>query len=740
MGKSFDIRIFYVFLVWLLSSLTLHSQSISISENGNQPHESAMLDIRSQNKGILIPRVSLDNINSTKIDGENIAATGLLIYNSNPSTVGGNGVGFYSFNGSIWEKIITNATPGSVDIDFFEEGSNGAPNDINDDMYTHGHVGIGTESADYPLDVETKDDRGINTLMTGEQDDQVVGHYINNLAGGSGRHIGSYSGLGGTGTGIQYGNFQSIFNNGDGIHYGSFNSLIGSGSGIQFGSGQSISNNGSGIHYGIHNSLSGTGTGQQYGSYQWISNSGDAEHYGTYNLLSGSGPGLQYGARQEITNTGNGGHVGVSNLLSGSGQGAQTGTLNEVNNIGSSVHYGTRNILSGTGSGMQVGTRQSILNSGNGIHYGSRSTLGGTGSGDQYGTYQSISNSGNGNHYGSYNTISGDGSGVKYGSYNAIEGNGGSEVVASYQGISVIGGVDHYGSYNNLSGSTDFDVMGAYQYISSSGDGNHYGVRNILHGDGNGSQIGTLNSITNSGVGNKYGSYNTIPASLPGLHYGVYSSVLKAENFAGYFNGNVYIGTDNVSGPRPNLQISGGSDASYLDGSGDLAIGEIDEANIVFDVNEILARNNGNSAPLFIQKDGGNLLLASDELGAVGIGVGSDANMPAGFLLAVDGRVIAEEIQVEVSGSWPDYVFEDSYQLKDLVTLENEISELGHLPGLPSAEQAKNEGIQLGLMQQSLLEKIEELTLYMIEANKEIKALRNENETLSIRLDKVEIK
>ena len=123
----------------------------------------------------------------------------------------------------------------------------------------------------------------------------------------------------------------------------------------------------------------------------------------------------------------------------------------------------------------------------------------------------------------------------------------------------------------------------------------------------------------------------------------------------------------------------------------------------------------------------GDILLVPQELGAVGIGVTSIGFLPDGFLLAVDGKAIFEEARVQLSGNWPDYVFKEDYQLKSLDVLEQDIASLGHLPGMPPASKVEAEGVDLGEMQRILVEKIEELTLYMIAADKEIASLREAN-------------
>ncbi len=113
------------------------------------------------------------------------------------------------------------------------------------------------------------------------------------------------------------------------------------------------------------------------------------------------------------------------------------------------------------------------------------------------------------------------------------------------------------------------------------------------------------------------------------------------------------------------------------------------------------------------------------------------SQVASGYKLNVDGKIICEEVKVQNSVSWPDYVFESSYKLPDLLSVEKQIQAKGHLPGVPSADEVCNNGISLGEMQATLLQKVEELTLYMIEQQKQINALKTENEELKISLQTI---
>ncbi|MDR2009871.1 MAG: hypothetical protein LBQ22_05270 [Bacteroidales bacterium] len=91
---------------------------------------------------------------------------------------------------------------------------------------------------------------------------------------------------------------------------------------------------------------------------------------------------------------------------------------------------------------------------------------------------------------------------------------------------------------------------------------------------------------------------------------------------------------------------------------------------------------------------------------------------PKGYRFAVAGKMIAEEIVCKTKAYWPDYVFEENYDLLSLTELEEFINKNNHLPKVPKADEIEEKGINLGDMDNILLEKIEELTLYTIQQQK----------------------
>ncbi len=130
-----------------------------------------------------------------------------------------------------------------------------------------------------------------------------------------------------------------------------------------------------------------------------------------------------------------------------------------------------------------------------------------------------------------------------------------------------------------------------------------------------------------------------------------------------------------------------------------------------------------------ITRDGissGKLNFQVKEMAIGGTGLGSP--FAIGFRFSVIGKAIAEEVHVQPVAQWPDYVFEEEYDLISLPKLEEYILENKHLPEIPTAEEVSGEtGFALGAMNAKLLKKVEELTLYVIQLHKRIEELENKN-------------
>lgn len=107
--------------------------------------------------------------------------------------------------------------------------------------------------------------------------------------------------------------------------------------------------------------------------------------------------------------------------------------------------------------------------------------------------------------------------------------------------------------------------------------------------------------------------------------------------------------------------------------------------------------------------------------------------------LEVNGQIHAKEVQIDLK-NWPDFVFEEDYDLQPLREIALFIKTHGHLPNIPSATQVEDEGVYLGKMNALLLQKIEELTLHLIEKDEQINRLNQKFESLEKQLDALIIK
>lgn len=113
------------------------------------------------------------------------------------------------------------------------------------------------------------------------------------------------------------------------------------------------------------------------------------------------------------------------------------------------------------------------------------------------------------------------------------------------------------------------------------------------------------------------------------------------------------------------------------------------------------------------------------------------ATTPTGYKLYVETGILTEKVKValKAGANWADYVFAEDYKLQPLTEVEKYIKEHKHLPGVPSAQEVVDNGLDLAAMDAKLLEKIEELTLHMIKINNDMETLKNENAALKKRIE-----
>jgi hypothetical protein len=188
-------------------------------------------------------------------------------------------------------------------------------------------------------------------------------------------------------------------------------------------------------------------------------------------------------------------------------------------------------------------------------------------------------------------------------------------------------------------------------------------------------------------------------------------------------SGNVGIGTTT---PSSRLHLKGTNEVLRIEGTGaflQFYNGTTAKSYLWRNGDDIeLGTSTGNNLGRVVLSTatGGDQLFVLPD-GTVGIGT-SDTK---GYKLGVDGKVICEELKVKLSQNWPDYVFNDDYKLPSLSDVEHSILTNKHLPGIPSAKEIHEEGLNVGEMQKMMMQKIEELTLYVIDLQKQNDELKS---------------
>jgi hypothetical protein len=265
--------------------------------------------------------------------------------------------------------------------------------------------------------------------------------------------------------------------------------------------------------------------------------------------------------------------------------------------------------------------------------------------------------------------------------------------------------------------------------LSGMGNNTFYGFRS-----GQNSTTGTQNTIIGgySSASLSSGSYNTVIGANAGLNI----SSSNNNTFIGFYaggenegNNNLFIGTQAGGENYSSNSVLIGNHVGYYDQT----------SNKLLIDNLMVGESLVNPPKPLIWGD-----FAEDKLkfnAKVGVGYGFN-NYPttagsvnvSNYNLFVKGGILTEEVRVSLQSTWADYVFAKEYKLPTLNEVENHIKEKGHLINVPSAKEVKENGIELGEMAKIQQEKIEELTLYVIEQNKINEKQKQEIEELKAQM------
>lgn len=231
-----------------------------------------------------------------------------------------------------------------------------------------------------------------------------------------------------------------------------------------------------------------------------------------------------------------------------------------------------------------------------------------------------------------------------------------------------------------------------------------------------------------------------IGTTSPAFKLDVQNGIINVGNGAGkYFKaGYITIGNTALNN-RPyiafNATLTNSDDKNeftpmYSTGSGLVIMGEAGYNGL-----HILQKNYaGSSGPFDVNSFTEVFTIGGN--GAVGIGTTTLGTNK----LSVEGTIAARKVRVTQSANWADFVFHPDYKLPSLQEVESFIRSNQHLPEIPSAAEVEKEGIDLGDMNKKLLQKIEELTLYIIDQQKTINKLQEKDKAMELRLQQLEKK
>ncbi len=247
-----------------------------------------------------------------------------------------------------------------------------------------------------------------------------------------------------------------------------------------------------------------------------------------------------------------------------------------------------------------------------------------------------------------------------------------------------------------------------------------------------------------AGYKNSTGSGNSFFGESAG-----YSTTSSENSFFGYRSGlrNTTGSLNSFFGKDAGLYNTSGSSNSFFgesagyhneSGSGNLFLG-YKAGYSETGSNKLYISNSDTSTPLVYGEFDKKQIRLNGQ-----VGIGTNAANLGPYQLAVEGTIGARKVVVSPD-SWADFVFENNYKLRNLQEVETFINNNKHLPDVPSEKEVLENGVSLGEMDAVLLQKIEELTLYIIELKKyttklEKHSIKLDNNIIELKKDNTELK